>query len=86
MVEEIVNGTKIDFTKDFARVRIKDPKRFQKKSFRTLDVGRPGGTKVVIGRLKGKVTTTTQSILIPREEFTPTKLRATLRQQKVKRG
>lgn len=61
--------TKIDVSKDYARVRLKDPKLFEKGSFRTVDVGKKGRTKIVVGRLKGRRTTTRQSILIPRDEF-----------------
>lgn len=51
------------------RVRVLDPKLFNKKTFRTLDVGRPGGLKLVVGRLKGKETTTTQALRLSADDY-----------------
>jgi len=50
----------------YFHLRVKAPGKFQKGSFRTIDPGKPGGAKIVIGRLKGKKTTTAQSILVPK--------------------
>ena len=36
----------------YTRTRVMAPSKFQKRSFRTIDPGRPGHTKLVIGRLK----------------------------------
>lgn len=58
---------KVHLTKRYARYRQVEPSKFIKGSFRTLDVGRPGHTKLIIGRLKGKKTTTVQSILKERK-------------------
>lgn len=38
----------------YIRKRIKDPKKFDKRSFRTKDVGRPEHHKIIIGCPKGK--------------------------------
>ena len=56
-------GGKVDVTKNFRRFRQRYPKDFEEDSFRTIDPGRPGHTKLVIGRLKGEKTTTVQSVL-----------------------
>jgi len=56
----------IRFTKRYKRMRVEDPSKFQKGSFRTIDPGRVGHTRLVIGRLKGKKTTSTQAILVER--------------------
>lgn len=41
-------------TKKFKRTRVKDPKKFDKRSFRTVDVGRLEHHKIIIGCPKGK--------------------------------
>ena len=38
--------------KRYTRVPVMAKSKFQKGSFRTIDPGRPGHTKLVIGRLK----------------------------------
>ena len=43
-----------DVTKDFIRMRQKSPKSFDPRSFRTIDVGRKGFTKIIVGCPKGK--------------------------------
>lgn len=60
---------KITETKNFIRLRIKDPGRFTKGSLRTTDPGRVGFTKVVIGRPKGKRKTATQAILFNKKDL-----------------
>ena len=45
---------KVHITKRYKRVRIKSPKKFDKRSFRIKDVGRPEHTKIVIACPKGK--------------------------------
>ena len=56
------------FTKKYVRYRVRNPKSFRKDSFRTLDVGRKGHSKVIIGKTKsGKVKT--QSILLSRKDY-----------------
>jgi len=47
--------------------RIREPGEFQKESFRRISEGR---LKIVIGRLKGKTTTTTQAFRYPTDKWT----------------
>lgn len=54
---------KVDITEKHIRFRQESPSKFQKGSFRTLDVGRQGGMKLIIGRPKGKKTTRVQSVI-----------------------
>jgi hypothetical protein len=58
-----------DITKNYIRRRMIDPNKFQKGSFRIIDPGRKGHTKLVIGRLKGSKTTTVQSVLQERNRI-----------------
>ena len=55
---------KVDVTKGSFRFRQFPPSKFQKGSFRTLDVGRPGGLKLIIARPLGKKTTKVQSVVV----------------------
>jgi len=73
-----VKMPKKHLTKKYLRIRVKDPKKFDKRSFRIKDVGREGYTKIIIGCPKGKydpkkkkckVGTQTQSILLNRKDF-----------------
>lgn len=57
---------KIHTTKRYKRIRVESPKHFQKGSFRIIDPGRPGHTKLIIGKPIGKKTTRVQAILIER--------------------
>lgn len=59
-------------------MRVKSPGKFDKRSFRTKDVGRKGYTKIIIGCPKGKydakkkkckVGTQTQAVLMSRKDF-----------------
>lgn len=59
---------KIRKTKNFFRARIVEPSKFQKGSFRTVDIGEKGRTVIVVGRPKGKETTSTQAVLIERRK------------------
>ncbi len=70
--------TKTHLTKKYLRVRVKNPKKFDRRSFRIKDVGRKGFTKIIIGCPKGKydakkkkckVGTKTQAILLNRKDF-----------------
>lgn len=54
---------KIRKTKNYTRIRIEDPKHFKKRSFRIIDPGRKGHTKLIIGRLKGSNKTRVQALL-----------------------
>lgn len=58
-----------DETSDSFRYRIKDPEKFQDGSFRTIELGK-SGVKAVIGKLQDETTTTTQSLVFPKESFT----------------
>ncbi len=60
---------KITAEGQFFRARIRNPNQFQKGSFRTVDVGKKGHTKIVIARPLRKRTTTTQAILIPKRDI-----------------
>ena len=51
------------------RLRIRNPKLFQKKSIRTVDVGDKGGLKVITGKLKGRKTTTIQALRLSINDF-----------------
>lgn len=53
----------------YHRFRLKSPSKFQPGSFRTIDPGKPGGHKRVIGRLRGRTTTSTQAILVPKGQM-----------------
>lgn len=59
-------------TGKFLRKRVASPKKFDPRSFRTKDVGRPGGKKIIVGcprnkfdakKKRCKVGTKVQSIL-----------------------
>jgi hypothetical protein len=49
-------------------MRIQDPSKFKKGSFRTHDIGRKGYSKRIAGKLKKRGTWATQAILISRKE------------------
>lgn len=56
--------------KKYVRVPVMPKAKFQTRSFRTYDVGRPGHTKAVIGRLKAgphKGKTRVHVLLYPRK-------------------
>lgn len=71
MVNTNISGKlkRAHLTKSYARYRLEEPSHFQKGSFRTLDVGRKGHTKVVIARPIGKSTTQTQAVLVARKDY-----------------
>lgn len=65
----------VDITEDKIRIRVKDPGAFQKgalkngETFATLTLGKKSeGIKAVIGKLKGKTGTSTQSYLFNKKE------------------
>jgi hypothetical protein len=60
---------KIHKTKRYVRYRIRDPKEFIKSSFRVHDIGRPGHSKRIAGRLKSTGEWATQAILISKEDY-----------------
>jgi upstream activation factor subunit UAF30 len=55
-----------EMTGRYHRFRLAPADKFQRSTFRTIDPGKPGGMKLVIGRPKGSLTTRTQSVLIPK--------------------
>lgn len=57
----------IGVTDKYFRARVERPSMFVKSSFRTIDIGKKGNTKAVIGKPKGLGKTRLQSILIPRK-------------------
>ena len=74
----------VDITKDFVRIRQKEPSLFDKKSFRTVDVGKKGFTKVIVAcpkrkfdvkKKRCKVGLQVQSILLSRKDFTKKQLK-----------
>ena len=71
MPEKLIRSGKfkvVETDKHF-RVRVRDPVLFVKSSFRTLDGGRKGFTKRIIGRLKGEKDTTVQAVLFVKKDF-----------------
>jgi hypothetical protein len=65
LLKKICNILMPEFIKPYpgeSSCRIRDPKLFQKKSFRRIKNGR---LYIIIGKLKGKKTTTTQAYRYP---------------------
>jgi len=58
----------IDITENYIRIRQKDRSLFEKGSFRTITLSK--GVKAIIGKPKGKKTTTIQSLLFDKKIFT----------------
>ncbi|MGH8906856.1 MAG: hypothetical protein ACRD0K_10155 [Egibacteraceae bacterium] len=60
-------------TAHYRRVRLRPPGRFARESLRTIDPGKPGGPKVVVGRLKGerRVTRSGRAALTPQAKLYP---------------
>jgi len=72
----------IDVKENTIRVRQKDPGLFEKGSFRTIPIS--SGVKAVVGRLKGKKTTTIQTYLFDKKKFNTNTVRAWLKKHKSK--
>ncbi len=49
------------------RIRVRPPSMFSK--LRTKDVGKKGGLMLIVGRPKGKIITSTQSIRVSTKDF-----------------
>ncbi len=73
-----------DITEDFVRIRQKSPKLFDPRSLRTIDPGKKGFTKFIVGCPKGKfdvkkkrckVGLQKQSVLLSRKDFTKKQLK-----------
>ncbi len=59
----------VDVTDKYIRVRVKNPDDFQDDSFKTIDISKDQGIRAVIGKLKGETTTTIQSYLFDKEQW-----------------
>jgi len=74
-----INGTKVKtrLTEKYERITVRDPKDFIEGSFRTVDIGPPGYSKIIRGRLKATQEWANVTYLISREirEETKNKLR-----------
>ena len=64
-----------DVTENTIRMRVRDPGGFQEGSFRTISIDKSGGIQAVIGRLKGKTSTTVQSYIFDKSKWTVAKAR-----------
>ena len=58
----------VEETDDYIRVRVRLASEFEEGSFRTIDISKTQGIKAVIGRLKGKTSTTVQAYLFDKEK------------------
>jgi hypothetical protein len=80
-VELEINGVKVEarLTEKYERITVRDPKKFVEGSFRTVDIGPPGYSKIIRGRLKATGEWATVTYLISRaiREETKNKLRQT---------
>lgn len=72
----------------YHRIRVADPKKFVKGSFRTHDIGRKGHSKRIGGKLKSTGKWATQAYLITKEDwasgYRPAKMEYTIKRQKLK--
>ncbi len=78
-VEYEINGLKVKarLTEKYERITVRDSKNFVEDSFRTVDIGPPGYSKLIRGRIKKTGEWATVTYLISREirEETKNKLR-----------
>lgn len=58
-----------ELTQTYLRIRVRSPTAFDKKSFRTDDIGRPGHSKRITGILKKTGKWATQTWLINRKDL-----------------
>lgn len=63
------NPIKISGEGKYYRARMINPKKFQKGSFRVVDVGKKGHTKIIVARPIGNTTTKTQAVLISKKHM-----------------
>lgn len=61
--------TKVRITERYLRYRQIDPNKFEKDSFRTIVISPSKKIKAIVGKLKGKKTTTIQSYLFLKEKW-----------------
>lgn len=69
IIQALIRSIKPDFKKPYPNehsCRIRSPSDFQKKSFRRIVRGK---LHIIIGRLKGKTTTTTQAYRYPTKNW-----------------
>jgi hypothetical protein len=59
----------VRFTKNYARYRIIDPDKFESRTFRIIDPGRKGHTKLVVGKIKKDHKWKTQAVLISKKDY-----------------
>jgi hypothetical protein len=71
-----------EITENYIRIRVKDPKDFEQDSFRIITLSKEKGIKAVIGRLKGKKTTTVQSYLFEKDKWTVKEAKEWVKQHK----
>ena len=67
-VEKVSTG--IDEKENTYRIRQVDPKAFDRKSFRTIDIDKKRGIKAVIGKRPGKTTTEIQTYIFEKDQWT----------------
>lgn len=78
-------NTKMDIErKNYHSGRVRNPGEFQQESFRTKTLPGESAVIMVVGRLKGKTTTTVQTYLFPKEKYTPAQAKAWLKENNVK--
>jgi len=73
---------KPEITKNYIRLRQRDPVSFQQKSFRIITLSKSEGIKAVIGRLKGKTTTIVQSYLFDKKKWSTKEAQAWVEKHK----
>ena len=66
---ELIKSIKPEITKNYIRIRQRDPDDFQKESFRIIVLSQFRGIKAVIGRLKEQTKTTVQSYLFDKKNW-----------------
>jgi cation transport regulator len=68
-IDDIEESYAPDITENYIRLRQKDPNDFEKDTFRTIILSKSRGIHAIIGRLKGKATTTIQSYLFEKNKW-----------------
>lgn len=72
----------IAVTANYIRVRLREPDKFDKESFKTINLG--NGIKAIIGSRQGNNKTTIQSVLFDKEQYTKEKAIQWVRKNKTK--
>jgi cation transport regulator ChaB/uncharacterized Zn finger protein (UPF0148 family) len=68
-IDDLEESFAPDITETYIRLRQKGPNDFDKETFRTISLSTSRGIKAIIGRLKGKTTTTVQSYLFDKTKW-----------------